>query len=65
VGVHTLTENYEKEGISSMFKNINLYSLFSEGEKIIIIIKKLCLQNKTRTFTYEALLSYYSFMDRL
>jgi hypothetical protein len=63
VGVHTLTENYEKEGISSMFKNINLYSLFSEGEKIIK--KKLCLQNKTRTFTYEALLSYYSFMDRL
>jgi len=33
VGVHTLMENDGKTGISSMFKNINFYSLFSEGEK--------------------------------
>jgi len=26
-------ENDGKTGISSMFKNINFYSLFSEGEK--------------------------------
>jgi len=33
VGVQTLMENDGKAGISSMFKNINFYSLFREGEK--------------------------------
>jgi hypothetical protein len=32
VKVHTLMENDGKAGISSMFINITIYSVFSEGE---------------------------------
>ena len=53
MGVHTLMEIDGKAGISSMLKNITIYSLFSEGqnEKTIFV-----LANKTHTFTYEAFL---------
>jgi hypothetical protein len=56
-------ENYRKAGISSMFETLT-FTVFSVKGKNLKK-KKIVLANKTQTFTYEALLSYYSIMDRL
>jgi hypothetical protein len=47
-------ENDGKARLSSMLKNITIYSLFCEGKTGTTIFVPA---NKTCTFTYEALLS--------